>query len=129
MTWNTRSAAQNFAYVFGMLYLLLGILGFILAPGSGDELWGVFALNLLHSLAHGVIGLALLFSSGSRANSKRVNLIVGIVYGALALLGFVDVVVDDLLKANTADDFLHLATATLAVFFGTIGAEGDRARR
>lgn len=128
MTWRTRSPAQNFAYVFGMIYLLIGILGFIIVPDSGDELFGVFSLNVPHSIAHGAIGLALLFSSGNRTNAKRVNLIVGIVYGVLAVLGFVNVVVNDWLKANAADDFLHLATATLAIFFGTIGAEGERSR-
>ncbi|MDQ3962319.1 MAG: DUF4383 domain-containing protein [Actinomycetota bacterium] len=120
-----RSAAQTFALVFGVAYLLVGILGLILAPNSGDELFGVFRLNLIHSLAHLLIGGVLLIV-GTRTHemAKRVNVSVGIFYGLLALLGIANVAVNDLLEANVADDFLHLSTAVLAIFFGTTGAEG-----
>jgi len=111
---------------FGVVYLLLGILGLILVADAGDKLFGVFNVNLAHNLVHLVIGLALLISTGSHSSAKRVNLIVGVVYAVVALLGLVNVLVPDLLKANLADDYLHLATAMLAIFFGTIGAEGER---
>ncbi|HEV3472282.1 MAG TPA: DUF4383 domain-containing protein [Actinomycetota bacterium] len=121
----TRSAAQTFALVFGVAYLLVGILGLILAPDSGDELFGVFRLNLLHNLAHLAIGgVLLIIGTRSHETAKRVNVSVGIFYGLLALLGIANVLVGDLLEANVADDFLHLSTAVLAIFFGTTGAEG-----
>lgn len=121
----TRSAAQTFALVFGVLYLLVGILGLILAPNTGDELFGLFRLNLIHNLAHLLIGgVLLIVGTRSHEMAKRVNVSVGIVYGLLALLGIANVFVNDLLEANVADDFLHLSTAVLAIFFGTTGAEG-----
>jgi hypothetical protein len=125
-TRHSRSAAQHFAMTFGVIYLLIGILGFILVADADDKLLGVFTLNLAHNIVHVVIGGALLVSTSSHATAKRVNLIVGLVYAVVALLGIVDVLVDDLLEANLADDYLHLATGTLAIFFGTIGAEGER---
>ena len=121
----TRSAAQTFALVFGVLYLLIGILGLILAPGSGDELFGVFRLNLVHNIAHLLIGgVLLIVGTPTHERAKRVNLGVGIFYGILALLGIANVFVNDFLEANVADDYLHLSTAVLAIFFGTTGAEG-----
>jgi hypothetical protein len=125
-TRHVRSAAQHFAMTFGVIYLLIGILGFILVGDADDKLFGVFSLNLAHNIVHVVIGGALLVSTSSHVTAKRVNLIVGVVYGIVALLGIAGVLVDDLLEANLADDYLHLATATLAIFFGTIGAEGER---
>ena len=124
-----RSPAQLFALIFGVVYLLVGILGFTLAPDEGDKLFGLFQVNLLHNLVHLAIGALLLVSSSTHVRAKQVNLIVGAVYGLVALLGLANVLVDapdGLLDANAADDFLHLGTAVLAAYFGTIGAEGTR---
>lgn len=121
-----KSPAQIFALAGGVAFLLIGILGFILAPDGGDKLFGVFEVNLLHNIVHLAVGAFLLVGSSTHVRAKQVNLIVGIVYGIVAILGFPDILVNKLLDANAADDFLHLATAVLALYFGTAGAEGAR---
>ncbi|MEA2451768.1 MAG: hypothetical protein QOG04_478 [Actinomycetota bacterium] len=123
---HAKSPAQSFALAFGVVFLLVGILGFILAPDEGDKLFGVFQVNLLHNIIHLAVGALFLVGSGTHVRAKQVNLLVGIVYGLVAILGFANIVVQDLLDANAADDFLHLATAVLALYFGTAGAEGAR---
>lgn len=122
----TKSPAQSFALAFGVVYLLVGILGFILAPDVGDKLFGVFQVNLLHNVIHLAVGALLLVGSSTHTRAKQVNLLVGVVYGLVALLGFANILVEDLLDANAADDFLHLSSAVLALYFGTAGAEGAR---
>lgn len=123
---NAKSPAQTFALAFGVVYLLVGILGFILAPDEGDKLFGIFQVNLIHNVIHLVVGALFLAGSSSHERAKQVNLLVGVVYGLAAILGFANIVVEDLLDANAADDFLHLASAVLALYFGTAGAEGAR---
>lgn len=123
---SAKSPAQMFALVFGAVYILVGILGFVLAPDEGDKLFGIFQVNLLHNVIHLAVGALLLAGSSVHERAKQVNLIVGIVYGLVAILGFANVLVEDLIDANAADDFLHLATAVLALYFGTAGAEGAR---
>lgn len=123
---SAKSPAQMFALVFGVVYLLVGILGFVLAPDEGDKLFGVFQVNLLHNIVHLAVGALFLFGSRTHAAAKQVNLLIGVVYGLVALLGFANILVEDLLDANAADDFLHLASAVLALYFGTAGAEGAR---
>jgi hypothetical protein len=118
-----------FALSFGVVFLLIGILGFILAPDEGDKLFGLFQVNLLHNIVHLAVGALLLVSSSTHVRAKQMNLIIGIVYGLVAILGLADILIDQpkgLLDANNADDFLHLATAVLALYFGTAGAEGGR---
>ena len=125
---SSKSPAQMFALVFGVVFLLIGILGFIIADDA-NKIFGIFEVNLLHNIAHLAVGALFLVGSGKHATAKQVNLIIGIVYGLLAILGLANVVVDTpggLLDANDADDFLHLATAVLALYFGTAGAEGAR---
>lgn len=119
-----KTPAQTFALVLGVLYLMLGILGLVLAPDAGDKLLGVFQVNLLHNVIRLCIGGALLFASGTHVRAKQTNLVVGIVYGLVAALGLANLVVPDLLEANNADDLLHLVSAVLGVYFGTAGAQG-----
>ena len=118
-----------FALVFGVVFLLVGILGFILAPDEGDKLFGLFQVNLLHNIIHLAVGALYLAGSSTHERAKQVNVLIGVVYGLVAILGLANILVDapdGLIDANAADDFLHLGTAVLALYFGTAGAEGAR---
>lgn len=121
-----RSPAQQFALVAGVVYLLIGILGFSIVSGADDKLFEIFGVNLMHNIVHLAVGAAFLLGSSNRPRAKKVNLVVGIVYGVVSLLGFANILIVDLLDLNAADNFLHLATAVLAIYFGTAGAEGAR---
>ena len=76
------SLPQRFAQVFGAIYLLVGILGFVpvvpllvpaelgvIGPLEGFQL-GLFAVNWLHSLTHLAIGAAGLALYRSRAGAR-----------------------------------------------------------
>lgn len=121
-----RSPAQQFALVAGVIYLLIGILGFSTVTGADDKLFDVFGINLLHNIVHLAVGAAFLIGSSTRPRAKKVNFVVGILYGIVALLGFANILIVDLLDLNAADNFLHLASAVLSLYFGTAGAEGAR---
>ena len=111
-----------FTLVFGVVYLLVGILGFL-----NDPILGIFNVNALHNVVHLAIGGALVFSSKDHATAKTVSLVVGAAYLLVALLGFVAKdFMEDLLDIDTADNFLHLASGALGVYFGTAGAEMSR---
>ena len=123
----TRTPGQLFALVFGAVYVLVGIAGFLVADDftggqAGDKLI-VFPVNHMHNIVHLLIGGALLFGSTRADLARTVNLIVGIAYALVAILGFLGVVTPDLINdRGVADDFLHLATAILAIYFGTAGS-------
>ena len=126
----SRTPAQLFALAFGAVYLLIGIAGFFVTGFDNfagetynDELI-IFPVNPLHNLVHLAIGAVWLGSAARHETAKSVNMLIGIAYALVALLGFVGVLnflaVED---AGSADNFLHLATALLAIYFGTAGAE------
>ena len=130
-----RSNAQLFALVFGVVYLAIGLIGFAItgfdnfAKDTAESLL-IFQINPLHNIAHLGVGALLLAGSRSHDAAKSVNLMVGVVYLLLAILGFAgNILIEDLLNNNMADTFLHLGTAALAIFFGTAGATaGARSR-
>jgi ABC-type transport system involved in multi-copper enzyme maturation permease subunit len=110
------------ALVFGVSFLAVGALGFILNP-TGGELLGIFAVNVLHNLVHllfGVFGIAAALVGRSRIYLQG----VGIIYLLLAVLGFIpglfvgDEMLLGLVHINLADNFLHLGLGGAAAFFG-----------
>ncbi len=128
----TRTPAQTFALVFGAIYVLIGILGFFVTDNftggtAADDKLIVFPVNHMHNIVHLLIGGALLYGSTRADLARTVNLVVGIAYALVAVLGFLGVVTPELINdRGVADDFLHLATAILAIYFGTAGSDVTR---
>ncbi|WP_404434546.1 DUF4383 domain-containing protein [Microbacterium lacus] len=120
------------ATIFGAVYLLVGALGFAVTGGvgfiatEGGLLLGVFQVNPLHNIAHLLIGGALLIAGlSSVVAAKTVNVIVGATYLLLGIIGFFLVgTALNILALNTADHFLHLASAV--VLLG-VGLAADKA--
>ena len=130
---SARTPAQTFALVFGAIYTLVGIAGFFVADeftgGQASDKLIAFPVNHLHNIIHLLIGGSLLFGSTRADLAKTMNLANGVVLALVAVLGFVGVLTPDLINdRGVADDFLHLATAVLAIYFGTAGATGTAAR-
>ena len=122
-----KTPTQTFALVFGAIYILVGLLGFV-----NDPILGIFNVNALHNIVHLAIGAALVFGSKDHATAKTICLVVGVAYLLVAVLGFVAKdLMEDLLditdnSKGMADNILHLVTGALAVYFGTAGGETAR---
>jgi Domain of unknown function (DUF4383) len=122
-----KTPGQLFGLVFGAVYVLVGILGFIDPLVSDDDkLLGIFGITPLHNVAHLAVGALLLFGSRAPDTARMVNLVVGVVYLLLGVLGLFGILIEDGqaldLNNNAADTVLHFATAALALYFGTAGS-------
>ena len=123
------------ATVFGAVYVLVGLLGFAVTGGvgfiatEGGLLLGVFEVNPLHNIAHILIGGALLVAGlASAAAAKAVNTTIGAVYLLLGIAGFfLAGTAANILALNTADHFLHLASAIVLLGVG-LGFERSSTR-
>ena len=123
------------ATVFGAVYVVVGLLGFAVTSGvgfiatEGGLLLGVFQVNPLHNIAHILIGGALLVAGlMSAAAAKAVNTTVGAVYLLLGIAGFfLAGTAANILALNTADHFLHLASAIVLLGVG-LGFERSSTR-
>jgi hypothetical protein len=112
------STLQKAARLVGIVFVLVGILGFIPgitedAPGdfagedSEGSLLGVFQTSVLHNLVHLLFGVAGLALSRTWEGSRNFLIGGGVVYLLLFLLGMIGVM--DWLPADNTDDWLHLA--------------------
>lgn len=129
----SKSPAQIFALAFGIVYLAVGILGF--AVTGFDEFAGqtfgdkliLFPVNPLHNIVHILLGAVWIGASRTHVAAKGVNLLLGIVLLLVFILGMVGALKWLAIEgAASADNYLHLATAALSIYFGTAGAAAGR---
>ena len=124
-----RTPVQNVARLVGIVFLLVGIAGFI--PGittnlydglefAGDdstaELLGIFQVSVLHNIVHGLFGLAGLALAGTASGARTFLVGGGAIYIALWLLGILGGA--DWIPSNTADDWLHLVLGVVMIGAG-----------
>src|SRR5690242_5156817 len=86
------SPAQRFAALFGAVYLVVGVAGF-LVTGFGDfaghdhHTLLIFAVNPLHNVVHVVLAAAWLAGCLRHRSATLVNLALGIALGLVTVLG------------------------------------------
>jgi Domain of unknown function (DUF4383) len=116
----TESPNRLLGAVFGVVYLLVGLLGFaytgfsdFAGTDTNEKILGIFEVNPLHNIAHLGIGALLLFSAmKSISAAKGSNVLVGAVYLVLGIVGlFILDSEANILSLNGADNVLHLASA------------------
>jgi hypothetical protein len=128
-----RTTGQNFALIFGIIYVLIGVLGFIVAGFDDfagrtyDDQVVIFPVNPLHNLVHLALGALWLASAGSPDRARQANLLIGGVLGLVTILGALGVLRFLAIESfGSPDNFLHLITAALSLYFATAEAEtGD----
>jgi hypothetical protein len=115
--------AKTIATLFGAIYLIVGILGFIPALGGSTSmadstLLGVASVNVLHNIVHLVIGLAGL--SGGRSESGGISFCktFGVILLIVGLLGFVQPNLFGILPLGGYDIWIHLVTGAILTYVG-----------
>jgi hypothetical protein len=121
--------AKTFGMLFGVVFLAIGILGFVPGVTTTDAdgmpmLLNIFMVNTVHSVVHIASGIVFLFASMAGAGPARLWFkIFGLVYAVVAILGFMtpNGMLLGLISNNPADTWLHvvLAVAMLAIGFGS----------
>lgn len=102
---------------FGVLLLVLGIVGFI--PGivaAGGLLFGVFLVSILANVIYIVAGLVGIESKMSISAAKRYFKIIGVIFAVLAIFGFVSN--GTIMTTNTASSILATVFALFALYVG-----------
>lgn len=119
---------KSLAILFGLIFLVIGILGFVPAATKDVNgmpmLLGIFHVNFAHNLVHLASGVIFLLCGFAGAGPSRTFFkIFGIIYALVAVLGFYhgDHPLLGLISSSTANTWLHvgLAAAMLFIGFGT----------
>jgi hypothetical protein len=125
-------AVGTLATVFGIVFLLVGVLGFFAAPPPVDALpltmehghglaLGLFPVNTLHNIVHLLFGvLGLMASRGMLMSARTFFQLLAVAYAALAVLGIIPgtQTTFGLIPIYGNDVWLH---ALIAIAAGVIG--------
>ena len=130
---------RTLATVFGAVFLLVGILGFLpfaldpdklkfLGYKSHAELLGIFQVSILHNIVHLLFGVAGLLMSRTDSGARSYLIGGGVVYLVLWIYGLV---IDqssaaNFVPVNTADNWLHLVLGLGMIGLGVALSRGRR---
>lgn len=137
-----RTTIQSIAMLFGGVFLLVGILGFI--PGittnyddlgfagvdSEAELLGLFQVSILHNIVHLAFGIAGLALAKTIDGARTFLIGGGVIYVVLWLYGLlIDRGGDaNFIPINTADTWLHFGLGVVMIGAGFLLAREPRPR-
>ncbi|MBV8495424.1 MAG: DUF4383 domain-containing protein [Gammaproteobacteria bacterium] len=112
---------KTFANLFGIVFLLVGILGFVPGITNDQMLLGIFHVNAAHNVVHLLSGAVALWAGmTSTAYARTYFRVFGIIYALVALLGFFvgNGLLLGLISNNMADTCLHVVIAVAALVLG-----------
>ena len=111
---------QKIALVFGIVFLVIGILGFVM--GSADmtpqPMLGLFHVNIVHNIVHLAFGVWALLSAKTHKAAESYAQIAGVVYLVLALLGFFAPSGFGLVPLGNHNIWLHAILGLVLIYFG-----------
>lgn len=136
----TSTRVQTAAFLLGVVFLLVGVLGFV--PGitsnldrlasagheSGANLFGLFQVSVLHNLIHVAFGVVGIVAARWAFAADFYLLLGGFVYLGLWVGGLVmnEGGLVDLIPLNTADNWLHFALGVGMIMLGVVLTRGRR---
>ncbi len=117
--------AKTAAIFFGVVFILIGILGYIPNPIVGESADAVFHADSIHSIVHIASGvLFLLFGIAAPQNASGFLKIFGIVYFVIGVIGLVNIgsaamtKVFGFLHVNQSDNYLHIGLGLVILLAG-----------
>jgi Domain of unknown function (DUF4383) len=139
-----RSTLQKAALAVGVVFLAVGVLGFI--PGvtsnfsdlmfathdSDALLLGIFQVSILHNIVHLLFGVAGILLARSFSGARNYLIVGGVIYLVLFLYGLLigQESAANFVPVNTADDILHLILGIGMIALGLVlGRRGTATTR
>jgi hypothetical protein len=130
-----RTDIQRAALLFGVVFLLVTLVGFIPGittnyddltrfDGEGAKIFGIFGTNILENIVHLLYGIAGLAAASSWAASKSYFIFGGVVYLVVWLYGLLGGSEEDssanFLGLNSAADWLHFVLGVTMIAVGVV---------
>src|SRR5687767_12646618 len=105
---------QQVARIFGVVFLLVAVLGFLASgmsmeadPALAPRVLGLFPVNVLHNVVHLLFGIWGLAASRTATAATQYAKIAGAIYVVLAVLGFIAPTTFGLIPIGGHDIWLH----------------------
>ncbi len=135
---------QKGAFVFGAVFLVVGIAGFIpgltmdmgsmsmAGHGSMALLLGLFQVSVLHNIVHLLFGVVGLLAARTATAARLYLLVGGIIYAVLFVYGLFTAGMmggANFVPLNSADNVLHAVLAVAMIVLGVLLPRAGRTAR
>lgn len=117
--------AQTIALLIGLVFIAVGLLGFIENPIVGDGEDVIFHADTVHNMVHIVSGIFFfVFAMAGYKAARNFIVLFGILYLLIGILGMLQIgdkgmtEVLGFLHVNPADNFLHIGLGILITLLG-----------
>ena len=128
---------NRFALIYGIVFLVVGVAGFIpgiTTPHSHPEvtaqsglglLFGLFPVNLLHNIVHVLFGIWGIAAARSLGGARAYFRAVAVIYAVLGVMGLIPALRSTfgLIPLYGNDIWLHFLLAAVAAYFGFVRSE------
>ncbi len=112
---------KKIALAAGIIFFLMGVLGFVPGLAPDDKLFALFHVNRVHNIFHIVTGIIAFWVSFESNHAAKVFFeVFGIVYVLLGVLGFGygDQEILGVVANNMPDSWFHLIVGILGLYLG-----------
>lgn len=121
---------KSVSKLLGVNLLLLGVVGSVLVAQS--PLLGLLNIDILENIVHLATGAAFAyvgFAMRDNGGARMIVRVLGIVYVAVGVIGFVAPTLLDLLQHpyTIVDNVIHLTVGAIVLYFGFMTAKTDLA--
>jgi hypothetical protein len=104
---------KPFAGLVGVLFVLLGIIGFFT-----HELFGLIHFDITHNIIHLVVGAAGLAAMRTEDTAVKFAKVLGLVYVALGIIGIMLPNMLGLMHMENAENVMHLIIGVIGLYLG-----------
>ena len=136
----TARSIRYFALVYGIVFLLVGIAGFVpglvtppqpaaevVAEAGFGRLFGLFPVNVLHNVVHLAFGVWGLAAYRTLSAARWYARSVAVIYAIFAIMGLIPLLntTFGLVPLYGHDVWLHVLLAVVAAYFGWTSVRPD----
>jgi hypothetical protein len=120
------TTVQRVAQIFGVVFILVGLLGFFYTglgnmtadPALAPKILGLFPVNVLHNIVHLLFGIWGLLAARTFSGARTYAQVGGVIYLLLAVVGFVAPDGFNLVPLGGHDIWLHALLGIALAYFG-----------
>jgi hypothetical protein len=112
---------KQIAIILGVVFVVVGVLGWVPPANPDGKLLGLFAVNAAHNFVHLATGVVAIICGAAGEKASRLFFqVLGVVYGLVAVLGFYsgDQPLLGIVANNAADSVLHVVFAIVFLYLG-----------
>ena len=112
---------KQIAIIFGVIFVVVGVLGWVPPVNPGGKLLGLFDVNAAHNFVHLATGIVAIIAGAAGEKASRIFFqVFGVIYGLVAVLGFYsgDQPLLGIVSNNAANSVLHVVIAIVALYLG-----------